>query len=464
MTGARFGLFSLAVVVSTLLTGCVRYAPRPVDTTAMATARAAFDPVAVQAEAARLDPARARGPLRWDQLTLFAAALLYNPDIAAARAGLASADAGAKAARTGAGPNLTLSSEYAGAATEASPWLFGTLLDIPLDIGGRRRTRLDQAALAATVVRYDYAEAVWMVRMALRRTLAARLVADRQTGVLNAALALRQRHFAAMERRVNAGEAVRADLELVRANLADTARRLREAQAQSAANTAALAALIGVAPGALTDIQIAWADFDVPAQSISLTDTIRTQALVSRADILKAVAAYDGSEGDLRGEIAKQYPAITISPGFTWERGLVKLPFNIGLALPPRDLNRRAIAAAEARRAESGKRLEASVANAGAAIDAAMREASAARQSLAAVRSGELGSARRLAKIADTQINAGAIDRTDWASAQSGLAIAQLSVIDALARVHAADAAVEDAARRPLLGPELAIIRKTAQP
>ncbi|WP_409127191.1 hypothetical protein, partial [Streptomyces niveiscabiei] len=64
----------------------------------------------------------------------------------------------------------------------------------------------------------------------------------------------------------------------------------------------------------------------------------------------------------------------------------MKIPFNIGLVLPPLDLNRRAIAAAEARRSEAGKRLEADVAGAEAAIGQALIEAKAARQQLARIR------------------------------------------------------------------------------
>ena len=49
---------------------------------------------------------------------------------------------------------------------------------------------------------------------------------------------------------------------------------------------------------------------------------------------------------NLRGELARQYPAVSLGPGYTWERGLVKLPFAINLAVPSFDLNRAAIRAA----------------------------------------------------------------------------------------------------------------------
>ena len=173
--------------------------------------------------------------------------------------------------------------------------------------------------------------------------------------------------------------------------------------------------------------------------------------------MLKAVVAYDQAEAELRGEVAKQFPAISLQPGYTWERGLVKLPFSIGLVLPPLDLNRHAIDAAEAKRAEAGRRLEAVVATAEAAIDAALVETHAARASLLHIRTVERVAADRLAAQADRELAAGAIDRTEWAAAQAGAREARASEIVALARVHAADAALEDALRRPLEGPEMLI-------
>jgi len=445
-----------ALLALALMAGCVRYTPRPVNPVAMIKALPVFDAVAVDKETLRLAPSATIVPGRWDRLRLFASAMLYNRDIAAARAAVATAQAGARAARAAAGPTLTLSSEYAGAATESSPWLFGAGLDIPLDLRGRRRTRLDAAALSVEVARYDLAEAIWTARMTIRRALAVRMIADRQTVLLTEGVSLRRRQFAAMQRRVAAGEATRAELERVRLDVADVERRALEAQAQGDAATAMLGAVSGVPVDMLAGSLI-WDGFEAPTLRAALADDARVAALVGRADVLKAVAAYDGSENELRGEVAKQFPSISIAPGYTWERGLVRLPFNIGLALPPLDLNRRAILAAEARRTEAAARLEAVLATASAAFAAAELELAASRAALERTQSVDLIAARRLARQADHEIRAGAIDRTEWAAAQGGLLTVRLAELDALARAQTAIAALEDASRRPLEGPEMAI-------
>jgi CRISPR system Cascade subunit CasA len=50
----------------------------------------------------------------------------------------------------------------------------------------------------------------------------------------------------------------------------------------------------------------------------------------ARADVLRAVAAYDQSEADLRGELARQYPTLSLA-GLIWAGGPVTVPFGLGL-------------------------------------------------------------------------------------------------------------------------------------
>jgi CRISPR system Cascade subunit CasA len=101
------------------------------------------------------------------------------------------------------------------------------------------------------------------------------------------------------------------------------------------------------------------------------------------------------------------------------------------------------------------------VARAQASADAARIEAVAARAALERVRAVDVPTARSFAVQADQEIAGGAIDRVDWSAAQVSLKLAELAEIEALRRVHVADAALEDALRRPLDGPELLIAPQT---
>ncbi len=449
----------LLVMVMVLLAGCARYAALPIAPANIAVRRAALrlDPVLAAPVLARIAPGAVIAGDSWDRLTLFAAMLAGNPDIAAARAAIDTARAARRVAAARPGPMLTLASEYAGKAPEASPWLFGGALDVSIDAGGRRASRLAIADLGLIAARYDYAETVWTVRMALRRALADRLLGEGRLGVASDIVAVRQRQFDAVARRVAAGAASRADLERVRADTADALRRQAEARLAIATGNAGIAAALGVPAADVAASNIGWDDLMLRAAQPIVDAAARAGAITARADVLKSATRYDQAEAELRGEIARQYPAISIGPGYTWERGLVKIPINLALVLPPLDGNRGAIAAAQARRREAGAQLEASVAAAQTAIDQALAATRLARAALAKVRQAELPAARRLAIQADRELQAGVIDRSDWAAAQAGARLARLSEYDALAAVQAADADLEAALRRPLGGPEMAI-------
>lgn len=439
------------------LAGCTHYAPKPVS---LANAAARFSArsadlngaVSVCRSMASRAPCDAGNP---DKLVLFEVLLTNNPAVAVARARVTSAEAAARAAHAPVGPTMTLSTEYAGA--DPKPWLLGMATDFPLDTGGRRAARIGSADLAVTAARYDLAEAIWTARIALVRALADQLVADRQITIANRLQALQERRFAVLERRVVQGEASRAELERTRADLAGARSRLATAQAKREAATVQIAAALGVPLDQGRKLSASWPGLEAPGPLAALAPADRYSALLGRADLLKGMTAYEQSEFDLRGEVAKQYPALSVGPGFTWDHGLVKIPFNVGLALPPLDLNRRAIAAAEARRSEAAAQLEALYAGAVAGIDQAMAEAAAARRSLSQARELDLPIATRLAAQADRELAAGAIDRNDWAAAQAGLEVARLAELDALARVLAADSALEEVLRRPLSGPETLI-------
>lgn len=442
-----------------LLSGCIAYQPHPVEPAAMGSARAAhkLDATVVMTRLASMAPTANWNGQDWDRLALFVAMVGSNADVAQSRAAIASARGARLAAGARPGPTLTLTGEYAGRAPEASPWLFGGALDFPIDAGGRRSSRLEVADLGIIAAQYDFAETVWSTRMALRQSLVDRLLADRRLAASGALATLRQRQFAVVERRVAAGSASRADLERVRADAADAVRRQGEARAAAIAADAGIAVALGVPVPDVAGRPWRWDGFETPAPQPSANATERLAALTGRADVLKAATLYDQAEANLRGEIAKQYPAISIGPGYTWERGLVKIPVNLALVLPPLDGNRGAIAAAEARRTEAGAGVEATVATAGAAIDLALAETRQTRQQLEQVRSVEMVAAIRLAQQADRELNAGMIDRGEWAAAQAGTTLARLSELDALAAVHAADARLETALRRPVEGPELAL-------
>jgi CRISPR system Cascade subunit CasA len=441
----------------------VSYPPAPVSIADKAAQRlnATLDIQQVAAPVQHIAPDAPVQSSGLDRLILFAALLEHDPKIAQAKAAIATAQAEARASRRTSGPTFTLSSEYANDTSARSPpWLWGGAVDLPLDVGGKRKARLGRADLAVIAAQYGYAETLWGERMALRHALIDAAIATRQVALGNDIVALRDRQMAAMQRQVTSGELAGAALAPNRVFREQEMRALEDARARLVAAKSTLAGILAMPVSALGDMPLLWPEFDTPDANLaaSVTPAMREQALSARADILQTLTAYDQTDADVHLEISRQYPGISLAPGYTWERGLVKLPLSINLGLPSFDLNKSAIHAALARRDEAGAAIETAIANAQTEMDAALVERTAAFSALKRLTESELPQTQASASRADAQLAQGQSARSDWADAQISALAARLTALDALARVQTADAALENALRRPLQGPEMMIV------
>jgi outer membrane protein TolC len=422
------------------LAACTHYAaapPRP-------------DALAVAYDARRLDekpPGAA-----WTGADLLAAALARNPQVAEARARRLVALAAIRTARQLPAATLTLTGEY---ANEHPHWGYGAAGEFPLDVGARRSTRITTAELQALQAFYDYGEAAWMVRMALERARIDLTAAQAQIEAADRALELRRERAARIDRRVAAGEDDRFLSLPAQAEVAAAERRAAEARSRSAQAAAALAKALGVSADAVRGLKLSGT-----AGSPALSDlpSWRRDAALSRRDVLRAIADYDLAENALRAEVAKQYPEIRLGPGYMYDHGVNKLPFNLVLALPPYDLNRSGIAQAEASRLAAGRSLEATQAGVLAAVDAAEAALTAARGALDQAQGGALAAARRTTADTAAAVRAGTADRVDDLGARAAEAEAELAVLDAERAVRVAVADLEDALRRAFDPAETAIL------
>lgn len=446
MPAARSVAMPSLVGVLLSLAGCTSYAPAPVH----------LDAYPAALEARRLDD-KPPGAV-WTGADLLAAALARNTAVAEASAKYRTAVAAAKASRAAPGMTLTLTTEYA--KSEPKQWLYGVGSDIPLDIGARRGERLNAADLAAVQALYDYGEAVWTVRAALTKARADRMSADAERALAQRLEAVRQARVERLDRRVAAGEDDRGLALVARTDLAVAHRRVADARARRVQADAALAQALGVPAAAVADLSLA--PVAPPPTGLDLTQARRDAAL-TRRDVLRAVADYDLAESALRLEVAKQYPEIHVGPGYTYDHGVAKLPFNLGLVLPPMDLNRSAIAQAEAKRVEAGRSLEAVQAAALGAIDQAWAALGAARITEASTRERDLPVARRLAEATARSVQAGEADRVDDLGAQATLIETELAVLDARRAAAAAGVDLEDALRVPFDPAETTLLQDAAR-
>ena len=442
-----------------LLAACMHVPPAPISLDAKVTeaAGASFDQEMVAQMARTMAAAAPVSAAAPDRLSLLAALILYDPRIAQAQKALAVAQREALSARKVGAPGFSLTGQYSNDPTTA-PWQGSIGASLPLDYGGVRAARLTRADVAVLIARDDLAETIWAERMAARASLIDGLIAKRRAILLTQQVAIREHILQAVDARLAAGEGTAMERDAARIALRQAQRALEDTRWLMADARARLATTLGLSQAVLAGVEFQWSDFADPAPYAPVPDAaLAHRAVVSRADVLRSVAAYDQSEADLRGELARQYPQATLQPSMTWAGGPMTLPFGLGLSMPSWDRNRATILAAVARREAAGAAIHTAVANALGAIDTAAQESRAARIALDHVRKGEWPAALSAARRAEQRRAVGETGRIEVMAMQAGALDAEITLLDALSRVQKADAALEDALRRPLSGPETRI-------
>jgi outer membrane protein, heavy metal efflux system len=443
-----------------VLVACAHYHAAPLDPAHTADQFAArrLAEVPLRDDLLRLlpQPATQWPPREWDRADLLAVALTQNPQLAVARAQITAAQSREITAGETPNPDLTLQSEYA--RHDPHPWLYGVSLNWLLRSPEQRRLETQIAGLDTGDARLQLMDQAWAVRSALAAALS-EWESGRRHLILLARLAVAQDRLLGLEKeRVSAGEDPPSELlvtEQARIQIEQQEAQLRQsvAAAQAAASKA-----LGLPPQALDDVTFTWPDWGEPPplNEDARRDT-REQALLSRTDLAQAMLAYAAAEAKLHLSIARQYPQFVLSPGYYWDHGIAKFPFDVGFTLPVNG-NKGEIAEARAGRELAGQRMLALQGDIYGEIVAAERAESIARQSADAAER-QLQAAQRQKRASDLGFSLGAADRQDQLSAEIIIVRSELEVVQMRAELQNSRNSLEDVLRAPLSGPELALAK-----
>lgn len=453
---------AVGIVLCLALGACAtrHYDPQPMDAASSARTLAArsLDSPALK----RIIEAKYPGktPLAWpprawtpDLLTL--AAFHFNPELEAARARLAAAQAALTTAGQRPNPTLQLPLQRARNPRDGeSPWTLGLALDIPIETHGKRDARIAAATHQAAAAQLQVADTAWRLRSRLREQLlilwntSARIrLLDQQADVDRSLAAL-------LEARLRAGDASARDLGRQRLAAIQSDEELLAARKALGAARIQAAALLGVRPDALDGIALDLAAFDRPDPPLPMPD-LRTRALRNRADVLGALESYEASQAALQLEIARQYPDVHLGPGYTFDQGVRKPGFDFaGIELPVFNRNEGPIAQAAARRQEAAANVRRLQAQAWSELDAGLMTYRLARDALRQadrrldVQHAQLAATQRAFELGEDDRVALALDR------KTELA-ARLAALDAAAQVQQALGRIEDAVQRPLTATDM---------
>jgi cobalt-zinc-cadmium efflux system outer membrane protein len=385
-----------------------------------------------------------------DLRTLTLIGYYYSADLEIARAQIAVADAAVRAAGARVNPDLAVNAGYD--RDPASHSEYGLAPGFTFETAGKRGYRILRAERQADSARIGLMETAWAVRSRIRTAFVNHELATERLELLRSEQRIRLEIVEMFDRRLAAGEAARSELDVYRIDLITTDAAVQAAGGEVAQTRSALANAVGVPISALPDARVGSSPFDAPPAEDSLPiRSLQRAGVLHRADLQRSLAEYAAVDAALRLELARQYPDVVLSPGYTFEEGFAR--YVLGGVLQPVALfhrNQGPIAVAEAQRLEAGSRFEALQVHAIGDMEralvqyrAALEEWRDANDRLVVVQRDREGAARRA-------LEAGVGDRLSLATVRLQTATAARTRLDALTRVQNALGSLEDAMQQPL--------------
>jgi outer membrane protein TolC len=456
-----------------ILIGCVKYRPGPLNPPQLESqyrSRTLTDQGLqsfVQANAGY--PLVSWPPEVLDVRTLTLIGYFYSPDLEIARSQIAIAEAGIRAAGARVNPSLGLDSGYN--TNPEFALLYGVLPSFTIETAGKRGLRILEAQRLAEAARVALTEAGWLLRSRIRSAFYEHLLAVRRRELLETEQSVRSEIVEIFDKRLAVGEAARPELDVYRVDLISTQGALRAAIGDEDQTRAVLAAAVGLPLPALDGLRIESKTLDSPPPEESLPiQRVQRAGLLHRADMRRTLAEYAAAEAALRLELARQYPDVQLTPGYTFEEGFVRYVLSGSVQLPVFNRNRGPIAVAAAQRRQAGERFEALQSQAIGQMERALVQYRAALMEWREASDRLISVQRDREEAARHALAAGEGDRLALATVRLQTVTAARGRLDALTRVQTALGALEDAMQQSLdtaltfPDPEFVSPRKGANP
>lgn len=444
----------LILVCAGQLAGCAHFEPRPLSPE---TTFAGFESRSLEAPglraflAANHVAAPAQGTA-WSLKALTLTAFYYQPALVEARGELLAAQAAEITAGEHPNPSISVTPGYdAGVPGAIHPWIVPLSFDWPVETAGKRGYRRDEAQHLAAAARWDLIGTVWRVRSRLRAAIVELYAARQSDLLLEREESARRNVFRLLQGQLKAGnvssyEVAQARIDLDRATLARqaSAGELRQARI-------ALAGALGVPLRALDGARFSFAGLQTVPMELTRPQ-VRQRALLERADVRAALERYAASQSALQLEIARQWPDISLGPGFAWNAQLAddrQWELGLSLPLPVRNHNEGPIAEAKAQRELAAAHFLTVQTTAVSEIDGSIAGYESARTQLITANSLLRNLERQLRSV-NAQVAAGELQPLDQANARLAYEASVEDRLDAEVRAQQALGRLEDAMENPI--------------
>jgi len=434
------------VITLLCLTGCQHYQAKPLDSIATQQSlllRSLDEPGLRTFISSQALPVRSE----WDLPRLFLAGYYFSPELDIASGQIRTALGTRLTADDLPNPSASFTPGYNQDAVGAHPWSFGYALKLPLEIMSQRRLRQSGADVAIEAAQLNFARSRWSLWSTLRRHLIELHAAESVAQLWRDQQPLLNRATELVAAQVAAGEV--SPLEATKAQVALHQTELNVRASERAVITARshIAEAIGVPLTALDGRAISYRGLDTSSMPETLAE-LHASAAQHRLDLVQSLNRYAASQFALEQEIQRQWPDLSIGPGYNLDQGEGKWALSLDFTLPVFNQNQGPIAVAEARRESVAAEFLAVQNHALAEVDRAWSHYQSTRADLATIASLQT-QFRRQTQLVEVLQAAGETSQLDVVRARIELAHGTRSALDAFIQVELALSALEDAVQNP---------------
>lgn len=258
----------------------------------------------------------------WDFNSLLLSAFYFNPDIRLAQAQLELRQAEELTAAQRANPVLGIPLEHhSDTAGGKSPWLIGLLFDFVYERKGKRQARTERAKALTEAARIKLEETAWNLRSELRSAFINYFAVVKRQGFLQAEFDALNQAVNLLQRREELGQASNFEVSKTRLELQQLKLQMMKQKVLLDDALYTLLGLAGLPVATFARTNISFSDIDISAVpgKVSVLH-LQDIALHERFDVRRSLFEYTAAEQALKLEIEKQYPDISLSPGFIFDQ------------------------------------------------------------------------------------------------------------------------------------------------
>lgn len=454
------GRFGGAFVLAGLLSSCgfQIYQAKPIEPAQSAARYIAHTPDSAEFKQYLLsqDYPESQLPIKqWGARELTLSALFFHPQLDVARAQWRAAISGEITAAQRPLPSVSTTTEnHSQTENGPSPWTYDLSIALPVETAGKRQARIDRATSLTEAARIDIAQTAWQVRSRLINSLIDLAYSQQQVKILEREVAIRSQIVDMLEKRLLAGMASSIEVSNARLFLQKAQQSLEAEIGRLPELRAALGGNAGLSPPVFDYLTLKLPELSAlaPARTVvpvTLNEEVQQAAMLSRLDLRAALARYAAAEARLRLEIAKQYPDIILSPGYSYDQGDHVWSLGLSALMTLINKNRGLIAEAQGLRDVEAAQFEALQASIIVDLSQGKARYSAAIIELDKARQFQASQQSRIQQT-QKQFDAGFADRLELTTGKLENLLAEQNILAVSYKLRRAEANLEEIMQQPL--------------